>query len=91
MQAFEGYDSLTVYRQSIEYLEKEVLVKPEYADIRRHCVNTHVNCTIWASEDECVKNPKFMRKGCSLACRSCLDLDIKTRCPIDSSTDAIRK
>lgn len=90
VQIFEGFKSLTVYRQSIEYLEKEVMVKPEYAKIRRHCTNTHADCTLWAALGECQSNPKYMHKGCPLACRKCLDLDIGTRCPVDSSTDAIK-
>ena len=91
VQIFEGFKSLTVYRQSIEYLEKEVMVKPEYAKIRRHCTNTHADCTLWAALGECQSNPKYMHKGCPLACRKCLYLDIGTRCPVDSSTDAISK
>jgi len=86
---FEGLSSLSVYRRSIEYLEQEVMVKPEYAKIRQHCANTHAKCSYWASIGECEANKIFMRKGCALACRSCIDLNVMARCPIDSSTDAV--
>jgi len=81
--------AVEVIQRSMAYLENEVLVKPEYSNVRYHCQNRHELCSFWASMGECEKNPNYMRTNCALACQTCLHLDMEQRCPLDRSTDAL--
>lgn len=40
-------------------------------DDEEECVDTHENCSFWASIGECSKNPNYMLKGCAKSCNSC--------------------
>ncbi|ETN74236.1 shTK domain protein [Necator americanus] len=35
------------------------------------CCDTHRFCAFWARNNECVKNPGWMRPNCQLSCRVC--------------------
>jgi hypothetical protein len=47
------------------------------------CKNNHESCAFWAVIGECEKNPGYMKTKCAPVCRSCDQLSIETRCPID--------
>jgi prolyl 4-hydroxylase len=45
------------------------------------CRNDDEQCTLWALEGECEKNPSYMHKKCAPACLLCQNLDLSIRCP----------
>ena len=80
-----------VLEESGLYYYNEVLEKPEYAKVRRHCQNRNSKCSYWAAIGECEANPKYMAMHCALACQTCLKLDLSQRCPVDESMkDALK-
>merc|ERR1711862_39400 len=66
-----------------DYYLNTVLKSSEYVMVRRECKNRHEMCSAWAVLGECDNNPFFMKKHCAIACKSCLYLDIKHRCPLE--------
>ncbi|KAL7561139.1 hypothetical protein ACA910_004621 [Epithemia clementina (nom. ined.)] len=63
---------------------------PSYRSVRSHCINHHEMCAFWAVLGECDKNPAYMKLNCAPVCRSCDQLDITKRCPLDpNATDAL--
>ena len=40
-------------------------------------------CSLWASQNECDNNPKYMTLSCGPACRTCELISHEYRCPID--------
>jgi len=65
-----------LYNESITFFENEIVYYPEFPRIRQHCKNLNELCTYWASQGECTNNKKYMDKECSLACKTCLNLEI---------------
>ena len=72
------FESVREYLQTVK-VSKEILSV---------CKNAHADCTAWAISGECEKNPKFMKKECSAACKSCEYLSVEGRCPIDPDAPA---
>lgn len=81
---------LLVIEQMNEYLNTE-MTKPELRRLRDLCVNKDKMCAYWASLRECDVNPGYMKIECALACRSCDQLDIQNRCPLDPNAEDIWK
>ena len=80
-----------VVKNSTEYYRNEIMKKEEYIGVRDLCKNKHEHCAYWASFGECESNVKYMNSDCALACRTCDQLDMKVRCPVElKSEDAIR-
>lgn len=72
------------------YLHDEVLVDPKYRDVRDFCRNKHADCAFWSVIGECEKNPAYMKINCAPVCKSCDQLNIETRCPMDAdAVDAL--
>ena len=57
--------------------------KPKYARIKNLCNNDANDCAYFASTGECEEDPDYMHFDCPLACRTCDQLDIDIRCPLD--------
>jgi hypothetical protein len=38
-----------------------------------NCVDTHVDCGVWAGRGECTANFKYMHQGCKKSCGLCDD------------------
>jgi len=66
-----------VLRLMHEYLDNEVLVKPEYGPVLDSCENTKELCAFWVSVGECDANRGFMLDNCAASCRLCLLLHSK--------------
>lgn len=45
----------------------------EQPPLSLHCRNRHFNCTMWALDGECEKNPAYMHTHCAPVCGSCVD------------------
>ncbi|KAL3784812.1 hypothetical protein HJC23_013852 [Cyclotella cryptica] len=94
-QLIPGHRSLEVkdtISQSIIYMQK-VTADQKYIHILRECRNKHVRCSEWALNDECDKNPAYMKQNCAPACKSCdyvLEMHEKCKLVPDSSLDAIQ-
>ncbi|GAX16815.1 prolyl 4-hydroxylase [Fistulifera solaris] len=67
------------------YLKEKVMVEPQYEKVRDICMNKHTSCTFWAVIGECDKNPAYMELQCAPACRTCEQLHVETRCPLDEN------
>ena len=67
-----------LYNESIAFFENEIVYYPEFPRIRENCKNLHSLCTYWANIGECTANKDYMNNECSLACKTCLDLEIST-------------
>lgn len=81
-------------KQKIEdaqrYMNKHVMVEPEYEHVRDLCQNQHASCAFWAVLGECANNPAYMNLHCAPVCRSCEQLHVATRCPLDpDAVDAL--
>ena len=74
---------LQLIRKIHTYLLDEVMVNSRYARIKPLCTNEYSDCTIWAAQGECEENPTFMHFKCPLACRTCDQLEVEVRCPLD--------
>ena len=74
---------LQLIRKIHTYLLDEVMVNPRYARIKPLCRNNDSQCAIWAAEGECEEDPSYMHFECPLACRTCDQLEIEVRCPLD--------
>lgn len=74
----------------LKYIEEE-LPKQKYDKVRPICINKDKLCAFWASQNECEISPTFMKIDCALACQSCDQLDIKSRCPMDPNAVDIWK
>ena len=72
------------------YLDEEVS-KPKYDKIRPLCINKDKLCCFWASLGECETSASFMKLDCALACQTCDQLDIQSRCPMDPNAVDIWK
>jgi len=89
-----GFDEKV--QQAIEemrtYMMDTVFTDQTYRAVRSGCVNKHEDCVFWATEDECENNPEYMHMNCGPACRTCMKLDISTRCPMptDNSLDVYK-
>ena len=59
--------------------------------VRKDCKNNHESCALWVVSGECERNLAYMTITCPLACRTCLRLDYKVKCPIDYNTNALKK
>lgn len=84
-EAIEG-----VIAESEQYMVNEVLLYDEYEDVRLSCKNFMLECSLWAAEGECDKDEEttgWMQKNCPAACRDCLGVNPKTRCPVDYDSD----
>lgn len=82
----EDIDHISVLQTistSNQYLLQEVMKKPKYARIKNLCNNDANDCAYFASTGECEEDPDYMHFDCPLACRTCDQLDIDIRCPLD--------
>ena len=43
----------------------------KYKNVRKNCLNKDPECTLWATQDECNNNERFMKSMCAPACMSC--------------------
>ena len=79
-----------VIAESEQYMMNEVLLYDEYEHVRLSCKNFMLECSLWAAEGECDKDEEttgWMQKNCPAACRDCLGVNPKTRCPVDYDSD----
>ena len=51
------------------------------------CKDSHKDCGLWASKNECEMNPSFMQHGCPVACNSCYLLNPAENC--ERAPDAV--
>lgn len=73
--------------ESQEYMKRQVELAEIDPELLRSCRNKHDGCTFWSlSDNECEKNPAFMKVECGPACFSCDMLSIEKRCPMDRET-----
>ncbi|GAX28852.1 hypothetical protein FisN_20Lh149 [Fistulifera solaris] len=86
LQNVNNQGVLEVIRKTQQYMIHQVFVNETYAKIRSSCKNRNVNCSQWAWEGECERNPTYMKKECAPACQTCHWLDIRIRCPFDESS-----
>lgn len=68
--------------RSTSYM-KEVFANDAYANVRISCQNKHSMCSLWASQDECNKNPSYMTISCAPSCQTCEQISYDYRCPFD--------
>jgi len=80
-----------VINQYHQYFANEVLIKGEYSMVRKDCKNHHQSCAYWVTAGECERNLAYMTENCPLACRTCLRLDYKVKCPVDMNTNALKE
>ena len=73
-----------------KYMQEEVMKEPRYEMVRDMCENKHELCTFWAVLGECENNPGFMQVNCAPVCRSCEQIHVEARCPMDpDAVDAL--
>lgn len=72
------------------YMKEKVMVDSKYEKVRDICVNKHASCAFWSVVGECEKNPAYMHINCAPVCRTCEQLHVETRCPLDAhAVDAL--
>ena len=82
----------SIISETISYMKK-ISTDETYKDIFHECKNEDSQCSLWALDDGCDDNPKYMKDSCAPACKSCAHLlELKQKCSLapDSSLDAIR-
>jgi prolyl 4-hydroxylase len=69
--------------QTTTYMAK-VLTDDEFEAVRNDCKCRHSQCSLWASQGECTKNPKYMSVMCAPTCQTCEQISYEYRCrPFD--------
>jgi len=81
--AISHWKVLRVIRKAHKYLLHNVLTTPLYARIKHLCKNEHHLCSVWAAMGKCESMNEDMSFNCALACRTCDQLDVDVRCPLD--------
>ena len=56
---------------------------PDMVKVLDICENKNPNCALWAVLGECQKNPPYMKMQCPRVCKTCDQLSVTTRCPLD--------
>mmetsp|Transcript_695 Transcript_695/g.1042 ORF Transcript_695/g.1042 Transcript_695/m.1042 type:complete len:521 (+) Transcript_695:32-1594(+) len=79
----EEVKTIELIKEVKEYMENDVMVKPEYEKVRKECQNRHELCAFWAVIGECDANPSYMTLTCAPSCKTCHLIDVEARCPID--------
>jgi len=74
-----------ILQEAIDYMQSVVMADPDkYPDsVRTECQNRHDLCAFWAATGECTANPGYMKINCAPLCKSCEQIDVDVRCPLD--------
>jgi len=59
---------------------------PKFDSVRDICKNKSRECAKWVLEGECEKNPLFLSLNCAPFCETCLEMDVRHRCPPPSES-----
>jgi len=86
-QIFDGDDETIIKTQRViedmhEYMENTVFADPAFRSVRENCQNRQELCAHWAASGECEANPGYMKIQCAPACQTCLQVDVRNRCPM---------
>ena len=83
--------SLEEFVTKIDEYVYETIYRGVYPDhVKLHCKNKDPQCSYWAHDGECERNPEFMAERCPAACMDC-ESSYSARCPFDLETPGIWK
>lgn len=79
-----------VISESVKYMQ-QIIADPEM--VLLDCRNNVEDCSKWAIDNGCDKNPKYMKMECAPACQSCdYVLEMKKKCRLEpDGKDAMEK
>jgi prolyl 4-hydroxylase len=66
-----------------DYLRNTIGKNYETRPLLELCKNKHADCAEWAVHGECENNREYMTLNCAPVCKTCDQLSMSKRCPID--------
>jgi prolyl 4-hydroxylase len=70
-----------------KYFNERVMVEPRYEKVRTVCRNRNALCAVAAEQNQCYKNPGYMRRYCAPVCFACEYLHREAKCPLNPDSD----